>query len=1071
MALNASGQYRNIEEVRVTLSADHLSLDQFFSEVQRQTPFKFSYEHRDVNRQLTVTFAKKEGPVIDFLKEAAQQTNLSFRQVNHGIDVLKRKGSGQVLVSVADITITGRVVDDKGDPLPGASVSVVGTTTGTVTDIDGNYTILVPEGATLIFSYIGFESMRVAVDNRSQINVTLNPDMSSLDEVVVIGYGTVKKSDLTGSVSQIKSETISAVTTPRLDQALQGKAAGVQVTSLNGEPGTGTSIRIRGGNSINASNEPLFVIDGFIGGGDLNSINVNDVESIEILKDASATSIYGARGANGVILVTTKRGKEGVGRVNVNSYYGIQTLAGKIDFLKGPDRAAYAKEHQEHLNQAVAFPDPSSVSHTDWQEVMTNDAPIKNTDISFSGGNKSIKYFLSGNYFNQEGLIVNSGFERYQQRLNLDADIFDWLTVGTTLNISRTARNNNKVDFYTLLKDMYTTTPVYKEDGSYNDYNSLIQDFFPNMLETTLMTKDNTFDTRFLGNYYLSANFQNGLSIRSTIGADLNYSKTNLYLPGELPARKDQNRGGYARISNSTSREFLNENTISYMKDFENHSINLLGGATYQNSQRESLWASGDGFSNDVLEYNRLSTGNPLLRNSDSGFSDWTMISFLGRANYIYNEKYLFTLTGRYDGSSRLAANNKWAFFPSAAVAWRLIEEDFIKETGIFSDLKLRASYGKTGNQAIGIYSTLPSLQVNRVFFNNSEWVAYRSGNIPNPDLRWETTDQLDLGLEGGFFDGKLSFEFDYYYKRTKDLLLEVEIPRQTGYASRLINIGEVENKGVELFIRTYPITTNNFSWELSFNIAANRNKVLDLGGKDFIDVGKGARLIVGEPAIVFYGLVYDGTWKSQEEIDASNGFMANVQPGYPKFKDVDGNGKFERTSDREILGTPQPDFYGGIESKFRYKNLELDLFFTGTYGNEIYSEFGPRLFYGGFASNIHAMALNRWTVENNTSDIPRAGSVVSVNMSDTHSTDVQDGSFLRLQTFRFAYNIITKNIAWLNRAQVYVAGNNLFILHNYDWGNDPEVNSQGTHSILRGYDGYTYPNNRSFSVGINVEF
>jgi TonB-dependent starch-binding outer membrane protein SusC len=890
---------------------------------------------------------------------------------------------------------------------------------------------------------------------------------------VAIGYGVVRKSDLTGAVTSVSSDEISSSPVARLDQALQGKAAGVQVTSISGEPGTGTTIRIRGGNSISADNEPLYVIDGFIGGGDLNSINPNDIESIEILKDATATAIYGARGANGVILVTTKRGKEGASRININSYYGVQTLANEIDFLKGPDRAAYAKESEEHLNQKVTFPDPSSVSHTDWLKVLTHNAPVTNTDISFSGGTKSLKYYLSGNYFKQDGIVLNSGLERYQSRLNLDANLNSWLSVGTTMNISRTLNSNNKVNFRTVYLNHNPTSPVYNEDGTYNIINTLFGGAtFDNQLAYAEMVTDNTYNTRFLGNYYLAANLKNGLTLKSTLGVDLNYSKTNNYEPGELPIRKSQDIGGYARVSTSTPTEILNENTIAYIKDFENHSINLLGGATYQHSQSESLWASGDGFTNDVLEYNKLSTGNPALRNSDTGYSDWTIISFIGRANYSYKNKYLFTIAGRYDGSSRLAANHKWAFFPSAAIAWRLMEEDFIKDTGIFSNLKLRASYGKSGNQAIGVYSTLPSLDVNKVFFNSTEWVAYQTGNIPNPDLKWETTDQYDVGLEGGFFNGKLSFEFDYYYKRTHDLLLTVEIPNQTGYPSRLVNIGEVENKGAELLINARPVTTKNFSWELSFNISANRNKVLNLGGKDFVDVARGSRLIVGEPAIVFYGLAYDGTWHTQEEIDASNGFMPGVKPGYPKFKDVDGSGKFEKTSDREILGSPEPDFFGGIQNTLKYKNFEIDFYFQGTYGNKIYNEFGARYFYGNPDGNLSTMALNRWTEENYLSDIPRAGSHNSVNYNqDVHSTDVQDGSFLRLKTLRFAYNI-PYNLNWLNRAQFYFIANNIFCLNKYDWGYDPEVNSYGTHSIVRGYDdGYTYPASRSFSVGLNVEF
>lgn len=1061
---------------RFTLNKENIILREVFELIEKQSEFRFFYEEDKLNLDEKVNLNVENKTIVEVLNQVLDTEMVEFKLMTNNFIVLKPKGESNFIDSVSSTqqkSLTGKVTDESGEPLPGVTVLIKGTTNGTVTNMDGEFSIVnTNEETVLVFSFVGMLRQEIIVGGQTVIDVNMVTDAIGLEEVIAIGYGVVRKSDLTGAVAKVKADVIASSATSRIDQALQGKAAGVHVTSVNGSPGAGASIRIRGGNSINASNEPLYVIDGFIGGGDLNSINTNDIESIEILKDAAATSIYGARGANGVILITTKRGKEGKTSISVNSYYGIQMLPKKIDLLDGPDRAAYATEHQIHNGQAVAFPDPASIPHTDWQDEMTQNAAITSTNISFSGGNKSVKYFMSGNYFNQEGIILNSGFERFQTRLNIDAELTNWLTTGATMNISRTDRNNNKVSFYDLLKSASTTTPVYNEDGSYNETDQLESSYFSNPKATTDMVIDNTYNTRFLGNYYLSGNFKNGLSFKSTFGFDMNYSKRNQYTPAELPRRLDQDLGGYAKVSTSLSTGILNENTINYIKDFGDNKISLLGGATYQHSQYESLWASGDGFTNDVLEYNKLSTGDPELRQSDTGFNDWTIVSFIARANYNYKDKYLLTLVSRYDGSSRLAANHKWAFFPSAAVAWRLGEEDFIKDLGIFNNLKLRASYGKTGSQAIDIYSTLPTLQVSKIFFNNSEWVSYRTGNLANPDLKWETTDQFDVGLEGGFFNGKLSFELDYYYKRTHDLLLSVEVPRQTGYSSRLENIGEVENQGLEFMVNAMPVKTNDFSWDVSFNISTNKNKVLDLGGKDFIDVAKGARLIVGEPASVFYGLEYDGTWHTQEEIDASNGFMPGVKPGYAKFKDLDDSGKFEKTSDRKILGSPQPDFFGGIQNTLKYKNFELDFYFQGSYGNEIYNEFAPRLFYGGFGSNIHAKALDRWTEQNYMSDIPRAGSVVKIDVNSTvHSTDVQDGSFLRLQTLRFAYNIPTQNIVWLKKAQVYFTGSNLFVFDKYDWGFDPEVNSKGTNSILRGFDGYTYPNNRSFIVGINVNF
>jgi TonB-linked SusC/RagA family outer membrane protein len=1060
------------QKTKLDVNLSNTTIKGLFEYIERNSEFVFLYRSEDFNTAKKVDIELKEATVYQILDQALKDEKVVYDIYERQI-VIRKAAESINFQQQQKREFSGTVKDKKGVSLPGVTVIVKGSTIGSTTDTDGQFKLSVPaETTTLIFSFIGMKSQTVNITGRTSISITMEEETIGLEEVVAIGYGVVKKSDLTGSVSKVNAEVFTTVASPRIDQALQGKASGVQVTSSDGSPGAATSIRIRGGNSINASNEPLYVIDGFIDGGDINNINTNDVESIEILKDATSTSIYGARGANGVILITTKRGKEGKSSISVSSSYGVQTLSNKINFLNGPDRAAYATEYQIHNGQPITIPDLSSVKNTDWQEEMTVKAPISNTNISFSGGNKSVKYFLSGNYFNQDGIIINSGFKRYQTRLNLDFDLYSWLKAGATMNISRTVKNNNKVDFYELLKSASTTAPVYKDDGSYNDWTVISGNYFNNPMAEAEMVINNTYSTLILGNYYLAANFKNGLSFKSTFGFDLDFSKTNNYIPGALPRRQDQKLGGYAKVSTLTSTGILNENTVTYLKAFGEHSINLMGGATYQHSQGESLWASGDGFTNDVLEYNKLSTGNPLLRNSETGFSEWTILSFIGRANYSFRSKYLLTLVSRFDGSSRLAKNHKWAYFPSVALAWRIGDEQFIKDLGVFSNLKLRTSYGKTGNQAIDIYSTLPSLEVTDMFFNGAQSVAYRTGNLANPDLKWETTDQFDVGLEAGFFKGRLSFEFDAYYKRTHDLLFSVEIPEQTGYTSMLKNIGEIENRGVELLINAVPVKTKDFSWDISFNIATNKNKVLNLGGKEFVDVAQGSRLIVGQPAIVFYGMVYEGTWHTQAEIDARKGFMADVLPGYPKFKDVDGNGKFEKTTDREILGSPQPDFFGGIQNTLKYKKIELYFDFQGSYGNEIYNTFGPSLFFGQFATNIHEMALDRWTSENYMSDIPRAGSAKIINVnSDTFSTDVQDGSFIRLKSLRLTYNVPVNKVPWLNKAQVYVAGNNLFCLNNYTWGFDLEVNSQGTNSILRGYDAYTYPNNRSFMLGVNFEF
>ena len=1058
------------QSTRLNLKMENVTIVEIFQEIERTSEFGFLFKSEQLDIEKKYTVDLQDAKIEEVLNQILEEGSI-YKIIGKNIILTKEE---QYFGNQQQRTISGKVADKNGQPLPGVSIIIKGTTQGTITDFDGNFFLAdVPGDATLVFSFVGMKTQELAIAGQSTFDVVLEEDAIGIEEVVAIGYGVVKKRDITGSVAKVNAKDMEVAPVARVDQALRGKTAGVQVTSLNGAPGAGTTIRIRGGNSINASNEPLYVIDGFIGGGDLNLINPADIESMEILKDASATAIYGARGANGVILITTKKGKAGKSKIAIDAYHGMQELPSKIDLLTGPQRAQYANESDELTNTPITYPDLSSVTHTDWQDAVTQVAPISSVNLSISGGKENVDYFFSANYYNQEGIIKNSGFERYQTRLNINAKLNSWLSFGANLNFSRSNRANNTVSLYNVIKDAATSLPIYDENGDYNIINPLSGQLFENPLAQALLQKNNTYKTRFLGNWYGKASFANGLTIKSTIGADVNNSKQNIYTPGSLPRRMDQELGGYARISTSAGVNLLNENTVSYMKDIGKHRFNILGGATIQHAETESLWASADGFTNDLLEYNKLSTGDPELRLSDSGFSDWTMVSFLGRVNYSYNDKYLFTASARQDGSSRLAKNHKWAFFPSAAVAWRMGEEDFIKDLGVFYNLKLRASYGKTGNQAIGIYSTLPTLGVTKFFFNENEYVGYRQGNLANDDLKWETTDQYSVGLDAALLDGKLSFELDAYYKKTKDLLLSVELPNTTGYGGRINNIGSVENKGIEFMLNAIVMERTDFTWDLSFNIAANRNKVLDLGTeKGFRDLTGGARLIEGEPAVVFFGAVYEGTWKSQEEIDALPGYMVGAKPGYPKFKDVNDNGKYDGFNDYDIIGSPEADFFGGFRNSFNYKNFGLDVFFSYSYGNDILNTMSPRFFFGGFASNIHADARNRWTENNTTSNIPRAGShpIVNVN-TPAYSISVHDGSFLRLQTLRLSYTLPSKNISWLNKASIYATGENLWLLTNYDYGFDPEVNAQGTNSVLRGFDGTVYPQNRTFIIGVNVEF
>lgn len=999
------------------------------------------------------------------------------------------RGRALLQMKAVEVTVTGTVLDENGDPIPGATVSVSGTETGTATDIDGKYTLDVPEGSTLTFSFIGFETQQVAIGDRSIINITLIEDISSLDEVVVLGYGTVQKTDLTGAVSKVEGKDLANLPSPRVDQLLQGRSAGVNVTSVSGSPGARASIRIRGGNSVQGDNEPLYVIDGFIAGTgfNLNNINVNDIESIDILKDGSAISLYGTRGANGVILITTKSGAGLPGdkpTISFNTYTGLQQLARKIDFLNGPERAAYGYELAEYTGESNPFVDEELIADTDWQDLVTRTAPITNQDLSIRGSSEKINYYVSGNYMNQRGIIRNSGLERYTFRANLDFKLAEKLKIGARINTSFVKNDNDLVDLWSA-RQALTTFPVYKEDGSYWDENYITGGPFNNPEALLNLQTDHTYINNLLGNFYLEIEPIEGVIIRSTIGPQLNWRKQNVFESGSLPSRANAQRGGLGRINNSFNTQLLQENTITFNKEFnENHRLDLLGGFTWQTSRTEGFMAQTDGLPNDGVSFDVLQLGNPETFIINSSFNDpFQIVSWIGRGNYALYDKYLFTIAGRIDGSSRFSgANNQYAFFPSAAVAWRLGDEKFIQNLGVFDDLKLRASYGEAGSQAIDAFSTLAILNRGVVIFNDQQAVAVRRDRPDNPELRWETTSQFDVGLEAGFFNNRLFFEMDYYYKKTNDLLLNREIPRQTGFSQRLENIGSLQNQGLELLIKTVNIDNSNLNWTTALTLSGNRSRVLDLGGVNEINIhtldqgGPSAKLIVGEPVGVFTGLEYLNTWKNQSELDEFGYAGLRAVVGGPRFRDTNDDGMISFNEDFFVIGNPEPIVYGGINNTIQWKNFTLDVFVQGTYGNEVYNEFAQRGFFGISDQNIFGSARNRWTEENPTSDIPRAGGTISQSDIPSNSELVEDGSHLRLRNVMLSYNVPTSNLQWIKNLNVYLGGSNLMLLSHFR-GYDPEASRIGPDSgstfngVVRGIIRAEYPSARTFTIGLNANF
>ncbi|WP_291782613.1 TonB-dependent receptor [Cecembia sp.] len=993
--------------------------------------------------------------------------------------------------------VQGTITDDQGEPIPGTTVAVKGTTIGTVADIDGKYSLNVPDRGTLVYSFIGFESQEIILGNQSTINVQLTPQISYLGEVVVVGYGVQRKSDLTGSVSSVGSREIKQVAIASLDQALQGRASGVQVTQASAAPGGGVSIRVRGGNSINASNEPLYVIDGIpifpnnatfspgnTGGGQpqnaLANLNPGDIESMEILKDASATAIYGSRGANGVVIITTKRGKAGATNVDFESYYGVQQVARKLPLLNAEEFAIIANEAREGRGLSPIFSQQEIANFrnnsTDWQDEVFRDAPIQNHQVTISGGDSKTRYAISGNYFNQQGVILNSGFERGSLRVNVDKTLNNKLTVGNSFSISR-AVNNQQVTDQTRggvvngALVFSPTLPVFDSEGNFTFDNSSIpgSQQVGNPVQDALETLNKTVTNRFLGNVFLEWKMIDNLVFRASGGMDYQAGRRDFYAPSTN--NRGRNAFGSALVQANNVFSPVGTLTLNYDKKFEQSHLTLLGGYESQSQMVDFIGASATNFPTDALGSDNLGLGQ-IVGTPFSGRNLWRLDSWFGRVNYTLFDKFLFTGTFRADGSSRFGAGNKWGYFPSAAIGYNMSNEPFVNNINWLSTLKLTSSWGLTGNQEIGLYQSLSQLNTQRNAFGSVIAIGLAPGRIPNPDLRWEKTNQVNIGLEIGLIEDRIFFEAAAYYKRTQDLLLPLDLPRTTGFSTILQNIGSVENKGLEMAVNSTNLT-GAFKWSTNANITFNRNKVLELGpgetfrlapgtGDGHLQIGNSSILQVGSPVGSFFGLVTDGIYQLGDEITPGSSSFGSVGPGDIRYVDVNGDGVIDN-NDRTIIGDPQPKFFYGMNNDFSYKNFDLSIFIVGSYGNDVWNVNSHELYRNDGATNNIRGVMNRWTPDNPNNEWPSSRTRPFV-LSDRH---IEDASFLRIRTITLGYNLQTSGINWLRSCRVYLQGQNLFTFTSYT-GFDPEVNSLGQNPIGIGIDRGTFPMAKSFILGVN---
>ena len=1046
------------------------------------------------------------------------------------------------------LTVTGKVIDSEGYEVIGGSVTIKGAAgVGTVTDVNGNYSLKVNDASkdVLVFSYVGMTSQEVKVDGRSVIDVTLKADAVMLEEVVAIGYATVKRKDLTGSVASVNSKELSKVPTSDITQALAGRMAGVQVMQSEGAPGASISIRVRGGISITQSNEPLYIIDGFPSEDGMSTLDPAEIETIDILKDASATAIYGARGANGVVVITTKSGgKEGKATVTFDSYVGFKKVAKKLDVLSTREFALLDYERryysaftaknstQEDLDKAVAnfealygkYADIdanyANRAGIDWQDqTLGRTALTQNYRVGVSGGTDKLNYNLAYSYYDEEGAMVYSGNKKHNISFNMNHKLNDRLSITARISYDQMKiygmGTSEGGDRFNKMQHILQYRPMVGINGTddllLGDEDPLLVDDTGNVMQNPLLsaaeeTKDREYRT-FQANGGFTLKLIKGLSFRNTTGMRYQTRRNDtFYGDKSITAKRSSINGSIQNIENSS---FQTSNVLNYNWAGKGHDITAMLGQEYVNRWNRSFSAAAANFPNDDIGLGDLSLGLPTAVSSSENYDD-KLLSFFARFNYGFKDKYLFTASFRADGSSKFGKNNKWGYFPAFSAAWRLGEEEFIKNLNIFSDLKVRLGYGMAGNNRIDSYVSLPMLTSVTYPNGDSTQPGYVSKQIPNPNLKWEANKTFNFGLDFGFFNQRLTISPEFYINRSSNLLLNAKLPTSSGYDSMVINAGETENKGIDLTINSTNIMTKDFTWNTAVTLSHNKNSVKKLTGEDVqlweasFGYNQNTHIIgVNQPLGQMYGYVTDGLYQvSDFDYDEAtktytlkdgvpySGKKTDVKPGMWKFKNVDGSEDNKITeNDKTVIGNAYPKFYGGINNTFTYKDFDLSIFLTYSFGNDVFN--ATKLTNTKTAlqnKNVLDIAnsSNRWVVVNKKgelitdpqemADINKGKTVAAVydnEIGDTyiHSWAVEDGSDLKLSNITLGYTFPRKMLSkiGISKLRLYATGSNLLTWTKYT-GFDPEVSTMGS-GLTPGVDFGAYPKSRSFVFGINLAF
>lgn len=1084
---------------QVTITLKNQSIRQALKEIERLSDYKFFYNNDLSSLDKVVTLSAKDESIESVMSKLLAGTDISYKQDNNNLIVLTLKATSPKQ-SNNDQKIKGTVVDETKQPVIGANIVVEGTTNGTITDLDGNFSLQVPENAELRVSYIGYLDQRVKVGKSTSLHIILKEDTQTLDEVIVVGYGTMKKSDITGSVASVKLDDLKEGATTSVDQMLLGKSAGVNVVQSSGEPGGGFSVNIRGASSINGGVSPLYVIDGvpidnsrpvsqgsIVGFSDsrsprnpMSSINPADIESLEILKDASATAIYGSRGANGVILITTKSGKAEKMKVSYSGSIGIQSPSNKLNLLSATD-------YKRVLNEIIDASGDAESSRvgdianggrgTDWQDEVTRQNAITHEhQLSFSGGNSKTYYYTSFNYVNQEGIVNNTSFERLGARINLKSDINSKLKIG--MNVTGSYMKDHFVANGFGVNDnagvMYAaynydpTIPVKDTDGNFA-LSPELQIDNPVALSEGMTSYSDTY--RFLASAFGEYHITNDLFLRLNLGTDfMNESRKNF-----VSSLTKQGRfyGGIASNQNSEKSNYIVEGTANYNKTIKKHSFGALAGISYQRYVTSYLNNRAADFPNESLGAENLNLGNQETFRMQNSVTGNRLASYIGRVNYSFDDRYLATVTFRADGSSRFGKNNKFGYFPSAALAWRISNESFLKGIDQITSLKLRLGWGRTGNQEIGDYPALTTYQsAGTTIWDGKQMVGVGPAKMPNPDLKWETTDQTNIGLDFGVLNNRINGGLDYFWKKTTDMLLQLPVPQSTGYNSILSNVGRIDNKGIELFLNTVNIDTKNFKWESNITFTSMRNKVKDLGGIDEIIVGAGYTHVEqvairkpGLPLNSYYGWEVAGVW--QENDDYSK-MKEDYKPGDLKYVDQNGDGVIN-DADRVVLGDSFPDFQWSFGNTFTYKDFDLYVFFEGVQGVDMLNgNLIDSYFPIDFRRNKFAEPyLNRWTPENPTNQYPSFTDPLKLGRKVVNSRTLSDASYIRLKTIRLSYRL-PKFSSLIQSLQLYVTAENLFTITDYV-GLDPAINPNNDSNFRMDFN--SYPSARTFIFGAKIDF